>query len=161
MINANDIRINNWLHHNESWCYRERKNPFLKGFDFQFDEQDWYAIGECTMSLDNVSGIPLTEDWLLRFGFENITLTRGILYPTFEKKYRHVLVESSIKLQEIDTNMWMWLVGNTNVHIYEVHQLQNLYFALTGQELELKKYKYGNSRQNLDSKQVCSKRLPL
>lgn len=68
--------------------------------------------------------IPLTEDWLLKFGFEKSETgfyTKGRF--TYHPEYSWKILENWIK---------DW-VGVTPI-IY-VHQLQNLYYALTGTEL--------------------------
>ena len=66
--------------------------------------------------------IPLTEEWLLKFGFDKIDfqfIKNGIkLFPIRDLYYRgNFPIKSDIKY---------------------VHQLQNLYFALTGEELTIK-----------------------
>ena len=63
--------------------------------------------------------IPLTEEWLLRFGFE---ITRN-----FQTKDR-------FQTHKQDGIIW-FEYGYIVVELKHVHQLQNLYFALTGQEL--------------------------
>jgi hypothetical protein len=81
--------------------------------------------------------IPLTEEWLLKFGFSN--------REAFSYK------EWFIGFNPI-THDWMfdicWLVGhdypfyrNGHFAIKYLHQLQNLYFALTGEELTIKQLK--------------------
>ena len=68
--------------------------------------------------------IPLTEEWLLKFGFR-----------TEES--------SCFELDDININtsrelMWVYTKCKNNIEIEMpefVHQLQNLYFALTGKEL--------------------------
>lgn len=75
--------------------------------------------------------MPLTEEWLLKFGFKSYDTPFG-------------------KLFEFQSGRYTWIIDNKgNLHLdyseYEnianvqyVHQLQNLYFALTGEELTLK-----------------------
>ena len=76
-----------------------------------------------------VEGIPLTEEWLLKFGFdENLEL---------------VIRESlSIEFNEdMQASLWagLYIAGEADsLKIEYVHQLQNLYFALTGEDLEVK-----------------------
>jgi len=73
--------------------------------------------------------IPLTDEWLVKFGFEN---------PADS------WIGSIFHLSEWDDFPLNWCVAlNKNNAILVckleyVHSLQNLYFALTGQELELK-----------------------
>ena len=81
---------------------------------------------------ENIEPIPLTEEWLIKFGFEKIGynfrkcedhgyglgITEFIIwFNTYKKTY-------SIK------------AINILVEIKTVHRLQNLYFALTGKELQ-------------------------
>ena len=69
----------------------------------------------------NFEPIPLTEEWLLRFWFEQKT-SSFVIYPV------------SIKRQTKNA----FFYSPTSLHLKYVHQLQNLYFALTGEELEIK-----------------------
>ena len=74
--------------------------------------------------------IPLTEEWLLKFGFEgNSIFGANIKYKIgyFEVWY----------FGEPDRYM-LENLKNMRVYIEYVHQLQNLYFALTGTELLIK-----------------------
>lgn len=74
--------------------------------------------------------IPLTEEWLLKFGFKKD-------------------LENDLYLESTSTSFFVWqnnrveLLDNKNniciSHCEYVHQLQNLYFALTGEELILKR----------------------
>jgi len=79
-----------------------------------------------------IKPIPITEDWLLKFGFElslnNWYGGKGIhvngrviwlMKVDYDKKYRVHLTDTSI------------------CHVKHVHELQNLYFALTGKELQI------------------------
>ena len=70
--------------------------------------------------------IPLTEEWLLKFGFINDKVLEF---------YRNDFTDSTII---IDYN-FICLLGYSHVKLKYVHQLQNLYFALTGEELQIKK----------------------
>lgn len=73
--------------------------------------------------------IPLTEEWLLKFGF----VFRGIYY--------HFPLNDIFKLEQYKHKNSFWLRhGKESIdctRINYVHQLQNLYFALTGQELTI------------------------
>lgn len=84
-------------------------------------------------------GVPITGEWLLKLGLE---YTKGGGYDLghkYSKKYMPVLVEHEFSVEMIDYNTAVWLEGNNaHVLIHYVHQLQNLYFALTGEELEVK-----------------------
>lgn len=81
--------------------------------------------------------IPLTEEWLLKFGFyENngvFTLSRkhelGHEFGDF-----HVSTYDSTQMKVWRGERYVGIIGSCGF----VHKLQNLYFALTGQELEIK-----------------------
>jgi hypothetical protein len=64
MIAENELRIGNWVEHDDSWCYRGEDVTV-----FQWETSDWYALGECTLFLESIKPIPLTEEWLVKFGF--------------------------------------------------------------------------------------------
>lgn len=74
-------------------------------------------------------GVSLTEEWLLKFGFKDRGNREGPgkrignfqIFHSFEAPFEY----------------WHELSSNNNKIKY-VHQLQNLYFALTGEELNIK-----------------------
>jgi hypothetical protein len=69
---------------------------------------------------DRIKPIPLTEEWLLKFGFDGWDLGKYTL---------------------IRTNGNFFITGHKGPiaqNIFFVHQLQNLYFALTNEELTIK-----------------------
>jgi len=74
--------------------------------------------------------IPLTDDWLKKFGF-SVTEKNGSM--------GHFKVYTNEPLT-FNTNHGWWLRNAPfdNERLMYVHQLQNLYFALTGDELTLK-----------------------
>ena len=71
--------------------------------------------------------IPLTEEWLLKFGFKQFG-------------------DNSCKIKTLHGNIYVdyfrnvcYPGNNFSIHKFKyVHQLQNLYLALTGNELEIK-----------------------
>ena len=95
--------------------------------------------GYSTISIDELKPIPLTEEWLLKFGFEkqdynmsgcdiyklkNIIIMKSFVNP--ERKNMGITVEG------ISPPTW------SLKDLIHVHELQNLYFALTGEELVVK-----------------------
>ena len=122
-MKANELRIGNWIH-----------NP-VQGVDFK----------DCVIALSEINfedgnkikddkyrfqPIPLTPEWLERFGFDGYEES-----GYFEKRgfffYVGTCKDGSYYLEHPDSGH---LVGQPIKH---VHQLQNLYFALTGEELTL------------------------
>jgi len=81
--------------------------------------------------------IPLTKEWLLKFGFTKDG--RGYAMGVHQRLFSGLMkLTFNGKLQ-----MWVFVfsVGSYRdiTRVQYVHQLQNLYFALTGEELEIKK----------------------
>jgi hypothetical protein len=118
-----ELRVGNWYH------------SVKFGVPVQCELSDLYEL--CARSdgayndppIDEMfEPIPLTEEWLLKFGAKSTELSpakNGIWITS-----------------EID-NQGCWVsishgVGVVVVNILYVHQLQNLYFVLTGNELEIK-----------------------
>jgi hypothetical protein len=83
--------------------------------------------------------IPLTEEWLLKFGME---LTDGFSNSRILKIQKHEYDCSNITFNPNEGLLRLSngeQKGTTLIpHIKYVHQLQNLYFALTGEELTIK-----------------------
>ena len=79
---------------------------------------------ETWIELENFEGIKLTEEILMRLGFERN------MYPLYSKDdfvYNIFNKQVAINKQQI-----------TNVDICYLHELQNLYYSLTKKELTLK-----------------------
>ena len=68
--------------------------------------------------------IPITEEWLLRFGFEDTGCLR------FKKGIWDVAFMS-------DSTIYFRFDEQNIAELKHVNQLQNLYFALTGEELTI------------------------
>lgn len=80
--------------------------------------------------------IPLTEKWLLKFGFEKKQIELSHLSPlnlpvTFNLHNSPFSYSQGKLILKTGT-------GDFCVNIEYVHQLQNLYFALLGEELTIK-----------------------
>lgn len=75
--------------------------------------------------------IPLNEWWLDKLGFNKGTANAGTMICFKKSKYT---------IAEWDIGEWRMWIATVDIYkkIKHVHELQNLYFALTGSELELK-----------------------
>ncbi|MDP9954711.1 hypothetical protein J2X97_000348 [Epilithonimonas hungarica] len=85
--------------------------------------------------LNQFTGIPLSEDVLLKMGFEKDNTVDEIDDVLFILFYlRDYIVEYWIR-----DNIFKFTDDcNLNIQISSIHQLQNLIFALTGEELTFK-----------------------
>lgn len=119
-MEAKSLRLGNWL-------------VGYDGIEFQWDLQHFKLVAK-KIEVDEIGiPIPLTEEWLLRFGFKGPKSEAGKYYSL--SKHRVYLFDSGC---EFEFNICETL--RVNLHhrykqIQHVHQLQNLYFALTGEEL--------------------------
>lgn len=89
-------------------------------------------------SIRDISPIPLTEEWLLKAGFEQdgAYYIKDLFGSTFiefdcDGELYNLFIRQLGEFGESDC-IFM------SITIEHVHQLQNLYFALTGKELEFK-----------------------
>jgi len=86
----------------------------------------YFEIGEAT--LGKFKSIPLTEEWLLKFGFHESPLDEIIIF----RNGKFSLSRNAKHHYSVGYN------GGFMRFVQYVHQLQNLYFALTGNELAIK-----------------------
>jgi hypothetical protein len=110
-MKANELRIGNWV------MVFPVKNP-QQVCDVMFDSVNTESV--FGQHYGEVEPIQLTEEWLLKFGF--------ISNPHSNEFYgKNMIFHNWMK----DRGYISW--GFTQIEY--VHQLQNLYFALTGEEL--------------------------
>jgi hypothetical protein len=77
------------------------------------------------VDIDRLSGIPLTEEWLLKLGFvNNCLIIKGILFEVGHVGFDFVNNEMTLRINQF-----------ISLKIQHVHQLQNLFYSLTNQEL--------------------------
>lgn len=88
-----------------------------------FELFDGAGLLNCT--IDEISPIPLTEEWFLNFGFEETedVFRLGTFFLTKSKQ----------------GNRYLYQAHKNRFVVMHVHQLQNLYFALYEEELIYKK----------------------
>jgi hypothetical protein len=86
-----------------------------------------------------IEGEPLTEEWLIKFGFYRGALDMHKLY--YHKKINVRGYEEDFCISFYRDGYFMYCNGNEQNSSYKtkyfVHELQNLYFSLTGEELIL------------------------
>ena len=122
-MKANELRIDNWV---ESPIAGEAQIND-SGIIWQENRPDHYKP------------ILLTEEWLIKFGFglhEYPGIGRGkTLYFEVDN------IKHSVEVyfpRNVNIDVVVSLDDKMYKHIQYVHQLQNLYFALTGEELTIK-----------------------
>jgi hypothetical protein len=112
-----DLRIGNLVN------YETLEGDVLTNI-IDWQDLKWLSEDEQSFNLAH-SPIPLTEEWLLKFGFVK------------NNNNQFILMEGGVDiLFNKDLNGWTCDGINFSINMTEhVHQLQNLYFALTGTEL--------------------------
>lgn len=129
MIHAKELRIRNLLNYDrfgESRIVIIDHDHIRMCFDFN-DEFNLYY-----------KPIPITEEWLLKFGFEkgnNINVPINVYSLNLNLDGIYSIIKYDVK------NKYVHLTQRgVSVYLKElenIHQLQNLYFALTQKELTL------------------------
>lgn len=138
MINGNELRIGNLVKGRR----REHDYTFI-------GKVEGIGLASVCIELENydfleIHPIPITEEWLIKSGFENVK--ESIILKSYILNYSR---DRYISVSDVATpnmmiwhgyrtetehdviNIWNWDYDK-NIH---VHQLQNIVFALTGTEL--------------------------
>ncbi len=143
MIDPKELRIGNWINANSSG-----RDVQLSVIDQNETISVLSAKGNSVgrFELSEFSPIPITHEWLERFGFEKTTIETGM--PSGRAtEYKIKVVDRKTLLvvwfDPLEIEICQYFSEQTILfdHIKNVHQLQNLYFAITGTELEKKAYK--------------------
>ena len=119
-MKANELRIGNWI-------------------NLRMDVHEWKPIKTTTTVIAEISTvtpftfepIPLTEEWLKRFGFDKRVMTINGGEFDWELLGEELILYIGSEGSGFDCQQF-------ERRLKYVHSLQNLYFALTGEELELK-----------------------
>lgn len=128
-MKANELRIGNFV-----TIAHETNAPIIEVLSIANKFVNVFG-GNSGYDIDFCLPIPLTEEWLLKFGLKDASgygKATGDTYALSIGRFELVTVDWSDKWH------FVGLKGAKYIPIKSVHQLQNLYFALTGEELEVK-----------------------
>lgn len=117
MINKNDLRVGNYI---------ERYNKVTGIEDVVQVDGGTPFLAFKGMATLIFNPIPLTEEWMLNFGFN---VSEGLFGESYTLNDISILTATKGNL------CFCW--DRFMKEIKYVHQLQNLYFALTGEEITL------------------------
>ena len=130
-MKASELRIGNWVnvrqypYENEPYQISSLSIDNTFTFKFKGDIKGCFATSI-------INPIPLTEEWLLKFGFKLMdTNSDG-------GHHFHILIVGDLRFLTPFEDCSEVSLDGLSMAVYYVHQLQNLYFALTKKELELK-----------------------
>ena len=81
---------------------------------------------------EEIEPIPLSEKWLKSFGFE---MTQAEPHRKFIVGQNHKIMNT---VEILDAKFYYWLSREDYLVVKYVHQLQNIFFAITEHDLEVK-----------------------
>lgn len=117
-MKAQELRIGNiveYLIRDEMDAKKEWWEPS------QIDAQDILWLSQ-NPDDEDYRPIPLTEEWLVRLGFES---------NPYQDRYENKVIHVQCNKTKGYTELWIERMP----HIKHVHQLQNLFYCLCGEEL--------------------------
>jgi hypothetical protein len=114
-LNLGEVTVSElWIEGNKRYCTVENK----------------YANYSSDDSTVAIKPVPLTEEWLLKFGFEIDS------YGWYRLRDTSISRERILSGLYFDSRNQLTIsLSEFYIKVSHVHQLQNLYFALTGTEL--------------------------
>ena len=119
-MKASELRIGNYINEVEDGLIIVNSID-SREHRFYVTDQNGDINGE-----DFIEPIPLTEEWFVKFGFDS-------------DPYQDMYVLGWLKINCDKTRggleLWVENITGNVVYLQHVHSLQNLYFALTGEEL--------------------------
>lgn len=128
-IKKEDLRIGNLIQDTSGWIMVV--NLMTEGLNWHGESNKVRSFYDYA----NVIGIEITPEILTNFGFRKIQEGSMSHPEIYRKPYVQVLVQRTFDLQSRDSGEWQWIDGNSSVFVFFIHQLQNLFFQLTGFEL--------------------------
>lgn len=124
-MKANELRIGNFVFDDENKPMKVARVETQECTDFNGNDEFNVIIEHIDKNIgyyeSKINPIPLTEEWLKKFGFE-------LNMDSFYVKDNNVIFFE-------EEGVCKFLLRGDTVTIKNVHQLQNLYFALTNEEL--------------------------
>ena len=123
LVQVNELRIGNWVIDNDD-------NQIAKVTQLEIDEN------HPEITDVDCQPISITVKWLINFGFK-IVRKKSILGEVIDIYQQYL--SSRISIFTIGYDKWILDINDKDiVEIQYIHQLQNLYFVLTKEELEIK-----------------------
>jgi hypothetical protein len=117
-MNASELRIGNWAN--------------IIGIDCQVESIDPPYVNKT----EDFKPIPLSEEWLLKSGFVKGSHFDGVIYKTEQL----TVIYTDSNFYKLDQEHY----HTEGIPLKYLHQLQNLYFTLSGEEINLSEKVNGN-----------------
>ena len=130
-MKANELRIGNLVYFNH--CDYDIFTPMKINYTQNPNLLGLEMVTVNRIEYNNIKPIPLTNEYLFKLGFEKISGWDDQVYYR-EKDWR----KKGYSFFELQLNNKGFIFTDfNNIIIESVHQLQNLFFALTNNELTL------------------------
>ena len=140
MITTSDLRLGNWVH--ESECTRYPMYVHTIGEDYVYLNFDGNEGDVFECKPEELQGIPLTEELLTKMGARKVTDIGWNVVESYSAGVRIELrvilfseSEIDVKIRRSTPHLEDYFQGSS---IHYLHELQNLYWDLTKQELKIK-----------------------
>lgn len=141
-MEANELRIGNYVMFNQEQFTNNKNHQ-----EVELICNDGVVLKTFSYPYQEIQPIPLTEEWLVKFGFgvhHDINYNEYKILLNYKSGFTDTLVVID-KGGDLNNPIYLYsLKSNTDksymfLKTYDyVHQLQNLYFALTNKELKIK-----------------------
>lgn len=122
-IKPQELRIGNWV----KWPNEKEPN------EVEWAHGHWLGVFNKNYPLPEP--IPLTEEWLKKFGFEEPESVYNFYHKTATSSKGKHLVFNLARCENGSYGICSYV--DLHEEIWFVHQLQNVHFALTGEELKI------------------------
>ena len=123
-MNANELRIGNYF----KWISTQEIDTVEEIVTY---DKSTYDIN--SVSISDCEPVPLNEEWLLKFGFKKVN-DNFITIESYHYENKNCWIYFIADGFELELNTLSERNNLCRTYKY-VHQLQNLYFAITGEEL--------------------------
>lgn len=139
-MKANELRIGNWV--SRRGDLKQVQGVLPDAVLLYVSPRVYGGVNKASrVVLKSINPIPLTEEWLVKFGFEQDSSGsckegwwRSFDIEKTRDKFGVTLIEETGVMEfHYDAGTF-----EQTITVKHVHQLQNLYFALTGEELTIK-----------------------
>ena len=139
-MEANELKIGNWVKHNDLTSGSEYPNT-----EFQIELDHFHDLATSSLLIGSLDPIPLDESWLIRckqftrwdyFGDENYGGYFNLWGP-WKLMVRHFKSGFVVSIVTIDRKRMCYrLVKEIDLKVSYVHQLQNFIWSARQEELQ-------------------------
>lgn len=118
----------------ENYFYKLDNSKEVKVIWKKYDKANILEIGveypTAIVDLDRLIGIPITKEWLIKFGFIETNYDKDNTWLNLKYRFLNFASDQSVNFEKV-----YLIVNRMEIICSYVHELQNLYFAMTQREL--------------------------